>query len=229
MVQDYEYASYNPIAYDLANHFFEMVADYHSDTPHILDYSKYPGKVFVCNVFPACVTFSQWLLGFLILCSSRPLCIAGTLIWIMLYQDSRSVKGLSVSISALKVSHWPIHFINTYVWQWFGCRKLLLIYSWLMQTLSEMNISALQFGWLVQNPLQHILIYCFYTCSLFNPKHLWMNDNKEIRTNYFSSVQACICIMLRLVILDSSNSIILTLFKLLVSPSLLIWSLHSFV
>ncbi|XP_057423813.1 probable choline kinase 1 isoform X3 [Lotus japonicus] len=40
---DYEYASYNPIAYDLANHFCEMVADYHSDTPHVLDYSKYPG------------------------------------------------------------------------------------------------------------------------------------------------------------------------------------------
>lgn len=39
---DYEYASYNPIAYDLANHFCEMAADYHSDTPHFLDYSKYP-------------------------------------------------------------------------------------------------------------------------------------------------------------------------------------------
>ncbi|CAL0300673.1 unnamed protein product [Lupinus luteus] len=39
---DYEYASYNPLAYDLANHFCEMVADYHSDTPHILDYTKYP-------------------------------------------------------------------------------------------------------------------------------------------------------------------------------------------
>ncbi|MCI34731.1 kinase superfamily protein, partial [Trifolium medium] len=39
---DYEYASYNPIAYDLANHFCEMAADYHSDTPHVLDYSKYP-------------------------------------------------------------------------------------------------------------------------------------------------------------------------------------------
>ncbi|XP_038700586.1 probable choline kinase 1 isoform X2 [Tripterygium wilfordii] len=41
---DYEYASYNPIAYDLANHFCEMVANYHSETPHILDYNKYPGK-----------------------------------------------------------------------------------------------------------------------------------------------------------------------------------------
>ncbi|KAI3465431.1 hypothetical protein Pfo_022094 [Paulownia fortunei] len=40
---DYEYSSYNPVAYDLANHFCEMAADYHTDTPHILDYSKYPG------------------------------------------------------------------------------------------------------------------------------------------------------------------------------------------
>ncbi|XP_059630385.1 probable choline kinase 1 [Cornus florida] len=39
---DYEYASYNPVAYDLANHFCEMVANYHSETPHILDYSIYP-------------------------------------------------------------------------------------------------------------------------------------------------------------------------------------------
>ncbi|KAA3453716.1 putative choline kinase 1 [Gossypium australe] len=39
---DYEYASYNPIAYDLANHFCEMAANYHSETPHILDFSIYP-------------------------------------------------------------------------------------------------------------------------------------------------------------------------------------------
>ncbi|GMN31657.1 hypothetical protein TIFTF001_003339 [Ficus carica] len=39
---DYEYASYNPVAYDIANHFCEMVANYHSETPHVLDYSKYP-------------------------------------------------------------------------------------------------------------------------------------------------------------------------------------------
>lgn len=43
--QDYEYASYNPVAYDFANHFCEMVANYHTDTPHILDYSKYPGEI----------------------------------------------------------------------------------------------------------------------------------------------------------------------------------------
>ncbi|KAL2524384.1 putative choline kinase 2 [Abeliophyllum distichum] len=40
---DYEYASYNPVAFDIANHFCEMAADYHTETPHILDYSKYPG------------------------------------------------------------------------------------------------------------------------------------------------------------------------------------------
>lgn len=39
---DYEYASFNPIAYDIANHFCEMAADYHTETPHILDYNKYP-------------------------------------------------------------------------------------------------------------------------------------------------------------------------------------------
>lgn len=39
---DYEYATYNPIAYDLANHFCEMAANYHTDTPHLLDFSKYP-------------------------------------------------------------------------------------------------------------------------------------------------------------------------------------------
>ncbi|XP_042495659.1 probable choline kinase 2 [Macadamia integrifolia] len=39
---DYEYAGYNPVAYDIANHFCEKAADYHSDKPHILDFSQYP-------------------------------------------------------------------------------------------------------------------------------------------------------------------------------------------
>ncbi|KAG9458793.1 hypothetical protein H6P81_003301 [Aristolochia fimbriata] len=39
---DYEYATFNPVAYDIANHFCEMAADYHTDTPHILDFNKYP-------------------------------------------------------------------------------------------------------------------------------------------------------------------------------------------
>lgn len=44
LLQDYEYASFNPVAYDIANHFCEMAADYHSAEPHILDYNKYPGN-----------------------------------------------------------------------------------------------------------------------------------------------------------------------------------------
>ncbi|KAI3717985.1 hypothetical protein L1987_69954 [Smallanthus sonchifolius] len=39
---DYEYASYNPVAYDLANHFCEWASNYHTDTPHVLDYNMYP-------------------------------------------------------------------------------------------------------------------------------------------------------------------------------------------
>lgn len=41
---DYEYAGVNPVAYDLANHWCEYAADYHTDTPHVLDYSKFPDK-----------------------------------------------------------------------------------------------------------------------------------------------------------------------------------------
>ncbi|CAA0810855.1 Probable choline kinase 1 [Striga hermonthica] len=48
---DYEYASYNPVAYDIANHFCEMAADYHTDTPHVLDYDKYPGSNFEHSIF----------------------------------------------------------------------------------------------------------------------------------------------------------------------------------
>ncbi|WZZ64989.1 hypothetical protein YC2023_076359 [Brassica napus] len=46
---DYEYASYNPVAYDIANHFCEMAANYHSDSPHILDYSLYPDWFWVAG------------------------------------------------------------------------------------------------------------------------------------------------------------------------------------
>ncbi|KAF9587398.1 hypothetical protein IFM89_002038 [Coptis chinensis] len=48
---DYEYSCYNPIAFDLANHFCEMAAQIIIQTPHVLDYDKYPGlkerKIFV--------------------------------------------------------------------------------------------------------------------------------------------------------------------------------------
>ncbi|KAF6149380.1 hypothetical protein GIB67_016918 [Kingdonia uniflora] len=40
---DYEYAGYNHIAFDVANHFCEMAANYHTETPHVMDFGKYPG------------------------------------------------------------------------------------------------------------------------------------------------------------------------------------------
>ncbi|RKO95888.1 kinase-like protein, partial [Caulochytrium protostelioides] len=39
---DYEYAGINYAPYDIANHFCEFAADYHSDTPYRMDYSRYP-------------------------------------------------------------------------------------------------------------------------------------------------------------------------------------------
>ncbi|KAJ7596685.1 choline kinase, cytoplasm [Mycena floridula] len=42
IVVDFEYASPNPASFDIANHFHEWTADYHSATPQILDHRRYP-------------------------------------------------------------------------------------------------------------------------------------------------------------------------------------------
>jgi choline kinase len=42
IVVDFEYASPNPASFDIANHYHEWTADYHSSTPHLLDFSRYP-------------------------------------------------------------------------------------------------------------------------------------------------------------------------------------------
>jgi choline kinase len=42
LVVDFEYASPNPAAFDIANHFHEWTANYHGDTPAFLDSSLYP-------------------------------------------------------------------------------------------------------------------------------------------------------------------------------------------
>lgn len=39
---DFEYASPNPAAFDIANHFHEWTANYHGETPHLLDPTRYP-------------------------------------------------------------------------------------------------------------------------------------------------------------------------------------------
>jgi choline kinase len=42
IVVDFEYASPNPAAFDIANHFHEWTANYHGQTPHVLDLARYP-------------------------------------------------------------------------------------------------------------------------------------------------------------------------------------------
>ncbi|KAL0578026.1 hypothetical protein V5O48_003976 [Marasmius crinis-equi] len=42
IVVDFEYASPNTASFDIANHFHEWTANYHSSTPHLLDPLKYP-------------------------------------------------------------------------------------------------------------------------------------------------------------------------------------------
>ncbi|KAG8746728.1 hypothetical protein FRC10_004032 [Ceratobasidium sp. 414] len=45
IVVDFEYAAPNPAAFDIANHFHEWMADYHSpDAPHVLTRSRYPTR-----------------------------------------------------------------------------------------------------------------------------------------------------------------------------------------
>ncbi|KAF6258751.1 Choline/ethanolamine kinase-domain-containing protein [Scenedesmus sp. NREL 46B-D3] len=39
---DYEYSGFNPVAFDIANHWCEWAADYHTRTPHVLDFAKAP-------------------------------------------------------------------------------------------------------------------------------------------------------------------------------------------
>ncbi|KAI5062080.1 hypothetical protein GOP47_0022619 [Adiantum capillus-veneris] len=56
---DYEYSSFNPIAFDIANHFCEMTADYHTETPHKLDNSKYPDYKERCHFIEAYLTSSS--------------------------------------------------------------------------------------------------------------------------------------------------------------------------
>lgn len=53
IVVDFEYAAPNPAAFDIANHFHEWTADYHSPTPHILHPSQYPSPADRQNFYTA--------------------------------------------------------------------------------------------------------------------------------------------------------------------------------
>ncbi|KAI0359098.1 kinase-like protein [Trametes cingulata] len=59
IVVDFEYASPNPAAFDIANHFHEWTADYHGPTPHLLDPSRYPTVEQRRNFYRAYLTHTQ--------------------------------------------------------------------------------------------------------------------------------------------------------------------------
>ncbi|KAI9015063.1 kinase-like domain-containing protein [Gaertneriomyces semiglobifer] len=44
VIVDYEYSGINYRGYDIANHFCEWAADYHCDTPHLMNPARYPSK-----------------------------------------------------------------------------------------------------------------------------------------------------------------------------------------
>ena len=62
VVVDFEYASPNPLAFDIANHFHEWTADYHSSTPHLLDISRYPTGQQRRNFYQAYLSHTRTLL-----------------------------------------------------------------------------------------------------------------------------------------------------------------------
>ncbi|KAI1317127.1 hypothetical protein EDD11_009014 [Mortierella claussenii] len=53
VVIDFEYAGYNTRAFDIANHFCEWTADYHSDRPSVLYPERYPTKAEQLNFLEA--------------------------------------------------------------------------------------------------------------------------------------------------------------------------------
>ncbi|KAG0050954.1 hypothetical protein BGZ83_004247 [Gryganskiella cystojenkinii] len=53
VVIDFEYAGYNTRAFDIANHFCEWTADYHSDRPSILHPDRYPTRTEQLNFLEA--------------------------------------------------------------------------------------------------------------------------------------------------------------------------------
>lgn len=55
----WQYAGPNPVAFDIANHWCEYAADYHTDTPHLLDYSLMPDEQQQVKHLSPCCTLSS--------------------------------------------------------------------------------------------------------------------------------------------------------------------------
>ncbi|OBZ79032.1 putative choline kinase [Grifola frondosa] len=63
IVVDFEYASPNTAAFDIANHFHEWTANYHGSAPHILDPARYPTFDERRNFYGAYLTHTGCSLG----------------------------------------------------------------------------------------------------------------------------------------------------------------------
>ncbi|KAF9535501.1 protein kinase subdomain-containing protein PKL/CAK/ChoK [Crepidotus variabilis] len=61
IVVDFEYAAPNPAAFDIANHFHEWTANYHSSTPHILTPALYPSLEERRNFYSSYIRHSSML------------------------------------------------------------------------------------------------------------------------------------------------------------------------
>ncbi|KAH9853061.1 kinase-like protein [Lenzites betulinus] len=59
IVVDFEYASPNAAAFDIANHFHEWTANYHGPTPHLLDPARYPTPAQRENFYRAYLTHAH--------------------------------------------------------------------------------------------------------------------------------------------------------------------------
>jgi thiamine kinase-like enzyme len=60
---DYEYGAFGPAAFDVANHFFEWMCNYHTERPHVIYPEKYPGedeiRSFLRNYFLSLIVSSR--------------------------------------------------------------------------------------------------------------------------------------------------------------------------
>ena len=61
IVVDFEYASPNPAAFDIANHFHEWTANYNGEEPHILRPDRYPSLTERRNFYASYLTHLELL------------------------------------------------------------------------------------------------------------------------------------------------------------------------
>lgn len=95
IVVDFEYASPNPAAFDIANHFHEWTANYHSTTPHILDPTRYPTPLERRNFYIA------YIEQFIVTSSARAKKLEEEILEVELEKLDRQVRAWSPASQAM--------------------------------------------------------------------------------------------------------------------------------